>query len=98
MRADAEDVWLSGQPLFHIGGINGLLPFLALGATSVVTPTTGFDPDAAAGADRAARGDDVHLRPDPVGRCLPRAGRRVDRARLRVAMWGASPAPGRRSS
>jgi fatty-acyl-CoA synthase len=31
MRAGADDVWLSGQPLFHIGGINGLLPFLALG-------------------------------------------------------------------
>ena len=28
MRAGQDDVWLSGQPLFHIGGINGLLPFL----------------------------------------------------------------------
>ena len=44
MRAGADDVWLSGQPLFHIGGINGLLPFLALGATSILLPTTGFDP------------------------------------------------------
>ena len=34
--AGADDVWLSGQPLFHIGGINGVLPFLCLGATSVV--------------------------------------------------------------
>jgi fatty-acyl-CoA synthase len=47
MRAGQGDVWLSGQPLFHIGGINGLLPFLTLGATSIVTPTTGFDPEAA---------------------------------------------------
>src|SRR4051794_37759697 len=47
MGADPDDVWLSGMPLFHIGGINGLLPFLALGATSVITPTTGFDPAAA---------------------------------------------------
>src|SRR3954469_23900257 len=47
MRATEDDVWLSGQPLFHIGGINGLLPFLTLGATSVVTPTTGFDPQSA---------------------------------------------------
>ena len=44
MGATADDVWLSGQPLFHIGGINGMLPFLALGATAIVTPTTGFDP------------------------------------------------------
>ncbi len=44
MGATADDVWLSGQPLFHIGGINGMLPFLALGAKAVITPTTGFDP------------------------------------------------------
>jgi fatty-acyl-CoA synthase len=47
MGARADDVWLSGQPLFHIGGITGLLPFLALGATSILLPTTGFDPEAA---------------------------------------------------
>ena len=47
MGATADDVWLSGQPLFHIGGINGMLPFLALGAKAVITPTTGFDPEAA---------------------------------------------------
>ena len=41
MRAGADDVWLSGQPLFHIGGINGMLPFLALGATSIITPDDG---------------------------------------------------------
>ena len=49
MRAGADDVWLSGQPLFHIGGINGMLPFLALGATSILLPTTGFDPGSAIG-------------------------------------------------
>ena len=72
MRAGADDVWLSGQPLFHIGGINGMLPFLALGATSILLPTTGFDPAAAIAADRAARRDDVHLRPHAVGRRLRR--------------------------
>ena len=46
MRADQDDVWLSGQPLFHIGGINGLLPFLVLGATVILTPTSTFDPEA----------------------------------------------------
>ena len=46
MRAGQDDVWLSGQPLFHIGGINGLLPFLVLGATVIITPTTAFDPEA----------------------------------------------------
>ena len=42
--ASEDDVWLSGQPLFHIGGLNGLLPFVDLGATSILNPTTGFDP------------------------------------------------------
>ena len=46
MGATADDVWLSGQPLFHIGGINGMLPFLALGAKAVITPTTGLRPGA----------------------------------------------------
>ena len=67
MGATADDVWLSGQPLFHIGGINGMLPFLALGAKAVITPTTGFDPRERRAADGGARRDDVHLRPDAVG-------------------------------
>ena len=55
MRAGADDVWLSGQPLFHIGGINGLLPFLSLGATSIVHADDGLRPRRGARADRAAR-------------------------------------------
>src|SRR5205085_12076245 len=42
--ARADDVWLSGLPLFHIGGLNGLLPFLHLGALAVIEPSGGFDP------------------------------------------------------
>ena len=88
MGATADDVWLSGQPLFHIGGINGMLPFLALGAKAVITPTTGFDPAERRAADGGARRDDVHLRPDAVG-----PGHRDPAAHaLRTAMWGAAPA------
>ena len=69
-----------GQPLFHIGGINGMLPFLALGATAVITPTTGFDPDAPSRLIERARRDHVHLRPDAVGRDLrAHRGRGQDR-------------------
>jgi acyl-CoA synthetase (AMP-forming)/AMP-acid ligase II len=81
-------VWLSGQPLFHIGGINGMLPFLALGAKAVVTPTTGFDPEAAV---RLMERHDVTM-------CIfvPTQWDQVcevpQRTRLRVAMWGAAPA------
>jgi fatty-acyl-CoA synthase len=96
MRADQDDVWLSGQPLFHIGGINGLLPFLTLGGTVIITPSTRFDPGAALRLIEAHAVTmcifvptqwDVICGSDAVGQ--------IDRRRLRVAMWGASPAPRR---
>ena len=88
MGATDEDVWLSGQPLFHIGGINGMLPFLALGATAIITPTTGFDPAAAVRL----------LERHAVTMCIfvPTQWDQVcalpQHTRLRVAMWGAAPA------
>ena len=88
MGATADDVWLSGQPLFHIGGINGMLPFLALGATAIITPTTGFDPA------NAVRLMEQHA----VTMCIfvPTQWDQVtaipQRTRLRTAMWGAAPA------
>jgi acyl-CoA synthetase (AMP-forming)/AMP-acid ligase II len=88
MGATADDVWLSGQPLFHIGGINGMLPFLALGAKAVITPTTGFD------AHNAVRLMEEHA----VTMCIfvPTQWDQVtaipQRTHLRVAMWGAAPA------
>jgi fatty-acyl-CoA synthase len=88
MGATADDVWLSGQPLFHIGGINGMLPFLTLGAKAVITPTTGFDPHNA-----------VRLLEDhAVTMCIfvPTQWDQItaipQRTRLRTAMWGAAPA------
>ncbi|MBB4095870.1 long-chain-fatty-acid--CoA ligase [Brucella pecoris] len=36
--------WLAGLPLFHIGGLNGILPFLFLGGTSTILPSGQFDP------------------------------------------------------
>jgi acyl-CoA synthetase (AMP-forming)/AMP-acid ligase II len=93
MGAGEDDVWLSGQPLFHIGGINGLLPFLVLGATVIVTPSTRFDPDAALAliaANSVTMCIFVPTQWDLI--CATDAVRKIDRGRLRVAMWGASPA------
>jgi fatty-acyl-CoA synthase len=93
MRAGEDDVWLSGQPLFHIGGINGLLPFLALGATSILTPTTGFDPNRALWlleAHGVTMCIFVPTQWDAICAC-PRVDE-IDVSRLRVAMWSASPA------
>ena len=93
MRASADDVWLSGQPMFHIGGINGLLPFLVLGATCVITPTTGFDADNALAL--LARHDVTMCIFVPTQWDAICANPRVagtDVSRLRAAMWSASPA------
>ena len=92
--ARTDDVWLSGLPLFHIGGLNGLLPFLFLGAPAVIEPSTGFD--ARRSLERLAAHDvsmcffvptqwqEICSRPEVA---------ELDASRLRVAMWGASQAP-----
>jgi len=94
MRAGEDDVWLSGQPLFHIGGINGLLPFLVLGATVIITPSTTFDAEAMLGLIAAHNVTMCIFVPTQwavIG--ASRSVTRVDPEQLRVAMWGASPAP-----
>jgi acyl-CoA synthetase (AMP-forming)/AMP-acid ligase II len=94
LRASADDVWLAGLPLFHIGGLNGILPFLALGATSVIEPSTGFDP---------ARSIEL-LRANAVTMCffVPTQWQQICThpdvvqlrdTPLRTAMWGASGSP-----
>ena len=93
MGAQADDVWLSGQPLFHIGGINGLLPFLTLGGTVIITPSTQFDPDAAlALIERHAVTMCIFVPTQWDAICSSPTVGQLDRRRLRVAMWGASPA------
>jgi fatty-acyl-CoA synthase len=96
MGATEDDVWLSGQPLFHIGGINGLLPFLVLGATVIITPTTAFDPRGMLTLIEAHRVTMCIFVPTQwAAICESDAVKRVDSHQLRVAMWGASPAPRR---
>jgi fatty-acyl-CoA synthase len=94
MRAGQDDVWLSGQPLFHIGGINGLLPFLVLGATVIITPSTAFEPRAMLGLIAAHRVTMCIFVPTQWAViCTSHSVARVAPDQLRVAMWGASPAP-----
>lgn len=39
-----DEVWYGVLPLFHIGGLNGILLYLLLGGTSVIVPLGHFDP------------------------------------------------------
>lgn len=43
MNSDCR--WLAGLPLFHIGGLNGILPFIYKGGASVILPTGSFNPE-----------------------------------------------------
>ncbi|HEX4751523.1 MAG TPA: long-chain fatty acid--CoA ligase [Solirubrobacterales bacterium] len=92
--AHTDDVWLSGLPLFHIGGLNGVLPFLHLGALAVIEPSGGFDPSRSIA--RLAEHDVSMCFFVPTQWqeiCSSAAVGKVDRERLRIAMWGASQAP-----
>ena len=88
------NVWLSGLPLFHIGGLNGPLPFLALGSLAVIEPSTGFDPVLSL---RRLADHDVSMCFFVPTQWLEICERpevaELDPARLRVAMWGASQSP-----
>ncbi|HYC82229.1 MAG TPA: long-chain fatty acid--CoA ligase, partial [Solirubrobacterales bacterium] len=88
------DVWLSGLPLFHIGGLNGVLPFLHLGSLAVIEPSGGFS------AERSIARFVEHgvtmcffVPTQWQEICASPEVERIDRERLRVAMWGASQAP-----
>jgi acyl-CoA synthetase (AMP-forming)/AMP-acid ligase II len=92
--ARQDDVWLSGLPLFHIGGINGILPFLYLGATAVVTPSTGFDPVDSLRQLAEHRATICYFVPTQWQQiCSTAEVARIDTSRLRLALWGASQAP-----
>jgi fatty-acyl-CoA synthase len=92
--ARPDDVWLSGLPLFHIGGLNGVLPFLHLGALAVIEPSGGFEAEHSILRMVNFGVSMCFFVPTQWGEiCAGPAVGRIDRERLRVAMWGASEAP-----
>jgi acyl-CoA synthetase (AMP-forming)/AMP-acid ligase II len=38
-----DDVWYANLPLFHIGGLSGILPYIIAGGCSVIVPSGNFD-------------------------------------------------------
>ncbi len=92
--ARTGDVWLSGLPLFHIGGLNGVLPFLFLGALAVIEPSGGFDPVLSIARLAAHDVSMCFFVPTQWQEiCSSPDVDKVDRDRLRKALWGASQAP-----
>ena len=94
MEARPGDTWLSGLPLFHIGGVNGLLPFIYLAGTCIITPSTNFDPEESLRLLEKHEPDMCYFVPTQWQQIceLPRATE-IDTSNLRRALWGASQAP-----
>lgn len=94
LGATKNDVWLSGLPLFHIGGLNGILPFLQLGSTAVIERSTGFDPARSLELLAAHRVSMCFFVPTQWQEiCAAVASSGIKLESLRTIIWGASPAP-----
>lgn len=94
MEARPGDIWLSGLPLFHIGGVNGILPFIYVAGTSVITPSTNFDAGESLRLLAEHRATMCYFVPTQWQEiCSLLAARQIDTSVLRKALWGASQAP-----
>lgn len=93
MQVTGDSVWLSGLPLFHIGGINGVLPFFYVGGTNVITPSGGFDPEEMLDLMEGEKVTHCYFVPTQWGQFLEAELSGRDLGSLLKAMWGASVAP-----
>ena len=88
-----DEVWLSGLPLFHIGGLNGILPYLMVGGTTVMLPTGNFDPALVVDLMERERVTGCYLVPTQWQQVCALPGIRERDLVLRRISWGASMAP-----
>jgi len=88
-----DEIWLSGLPLFHIGGLNGILPYLMIGGTSVILPTGQFDAARTVEVMERERVTGCYFVPTQWQQICSLPGIRERRFALRRIMWGASIAP-----
>lgn len=83
---------LSGLPLFHTGGLNGILPYLLPGGTSVILPSGQFDAEQVVDMREAERSRPATScrrsgRPSVPCRAVPGLADR-DLSALRRISWG----------
>ena len=93
MQVTGDSVWLSGLPLFHIGGVNGVLPFFYVGGTNVITPSGGFDPEEMLDLMEREQVTHCYFVPTQWAQFLETDLSERNLGTLRKAMWGASVAP-----
>ncbi|HET9690789.1 MAG TPA: long-chain-fatty-acid--CoA ligase [Acidimicrobiales bacterium] len=88
-----DEVWLSGLPLFHIGGLNGILPYLLIGGTCVVLPSGQFDAVEVVDTLERERITGCYFVPTQWQQICAVPGVRDRDLALRRISWGASVAP-----
>jgi len=94
LHTTRDDAFLTGLPLFHIGGVNAVLPFLYLGGKAIILPSGGFTPAEAIEALVHNDATMCYFVPTQwLEICQNPALESYDRSRLRSALWGASQAP-----
>jgi len=88
-----DRVGLSGAPLFHIAGVSGFCINLAQGATTVLTPSSGFDPVAMVDLLERERVSSCFFVPAQWAAIVAVPGLADrDLSALRRCSWGAAPA------
>ena len=89
----SDEVWLSGLPLFHIGGLNGILPYLLLGGTTVMLPSGQFDAGEVVDALEREQVTGCYFVPTQWQQICAVPGVKHRNLALRRISWGASVAP-----
>ncbi|EKN70995.1 AMP-dependent synthetase and ligase [Neobacillus bataviensis LMG 21833] len=93
MQVTNSSVWLSGLPLFHIGGLNGVLPFIFVGGTNVLTSSTGFAPKPTLELISASRATHCYFVPTQWQQIIEEDLSQYNLKQIKKALWGASIAP-----
>ncbi len=92
VRTEGE-VWYSGLPLFHIGGLNGILIYLMAGGRSIIAPSGNFDPVSTIETLEQEEVTSCYFVPTQWKELCAVPGVRDRKLSLRRIMWGASVAP-----
>ncbi len=83
--------WLAGLPLFHIGGLNGILPFLYFEGTSVILPNGNFNAEQVVDLLERERITSCFFVPTQWQAICDLEGTGARNFCLERATWGASP-------